>query len=123
MRDLNATKSQLLANTLYQRCKEGRSLNVNFEVPKVGYMVSVLDGPVYNKAPDVDTLEVAAFIREQLPRWKNCEFFGVWTDSETGKIQFAMSLCIEDKEKAITIGRVNEQIAIYDVVNGCEIRL
>ena len=124
MRDLRASVCQLLANTLYQNCAKGASLNENFDKPEAGYMVSVITGPVYDRALDVDPIEVAQFLRKELEMNASSDTYaGVWTDSETGKIYFDVFFNFSDRGDAEAFAREMKEIAIWDVVNDCEIRV
>ena len=123
MRDLNATVAQLLANTLYQCGNEGASLNVNFDSPTEGYMVSVIDGPQFPNLSSVNPLDVAAFIRKHLDRTSHGQYFGVWTDDRTGIVYFDASECLFSINTAIKFAKDNKQIAIWDVTNAKEIRV
>lgn len=49
--------------------------------------------------------------------------FGGWYDSESGLYYYDATVIFQDKEEAIEAGRVNEQIAIFDLENLEEIRL
>ena len=49
--------------------------------------------------------------------------FGGWYDSESGLYYYDATVIYQDREKAIEAGRVNEQIAIFDLANLEEIRL
>lgn len=49
--------------------------------------------------------------------------FGGWYDSESGLYYYDATVIFSDREKAIEAGRVNEQIAIFDLANLEEIRL
>lgn len=49
--------------------------------------------------------------------------FGGWYDSESGLYYYDATVIFQDKEEAIEAGRVNEQIAIFDLANLEEIRL
>lgn len=122
MRDLQASTSQLLANTLYQQCKEGASLNINFDSPEFGYMVSVISGPVYNNVLSVNPIEVAKFIRKNMAD-NYTTFAGVWTDKDTGKIYFDISVNISVKNVAIKTAKSLKEIAIWDIRNNSEIRV
>ena len=125
MRDLRTTIPQLLANTLYQEYK-GASLDINFLPPKEGYLVSVIQGPIFDKPGDISPIKVAGFIRENidtLTRYSSYYFAGTWQDDKTGKVYFDISVRYDDLEEAKRFAREVKQIAIYDVVNGCEIRL
>lgn len=49
--------------------------------------------------------------------------FGGWYDSESGLYFYDATVIFEDRAEAIEAGRVNEQIAIFDLANLEEIRL
>lgn len=49
--------------------------------------------------------------------------FGGWYDRESGKYYYDATIIVEDKDKAIEIGRLNNQLAIFDLANLEEIRL
>lgn len=49
--------------------------------------------------------------------------FGGWYDSESGLYYYDATVIFEDRAEAIEAGRVNEQIAIFDLANMEEIRL
>lgn len=48
---------------------------------------------------------------------------GGWLDQESGLYYFDATVILEDKEAAIALGRLNNQIAIFDLNNLEEIRL
>lgn len=48
---------------------------------------------------------------------------GGWMDSETGLYYFDATVIFEDRETAINFGRMQKQIAIFDLNNMQEIRL
>ena len=126
MRNFTASVCQLLANTLYQECSRGASLNLDFDSPKAGYMVSVLAGPVYASKADVSPIEVAQFYKKNWETYQtndHASFAGVWTDLKTGEIYFDIAYQFDDKEGALLLADNLNEIAIYDVVNDSEIRL
>lgn len=49
--------------------------------------------------------------------------FGGWYDSESGLYYYDATVIFADRAEAIEAGRVNEQIAIFDLANLDEIRL
>ena len=51
------------------------------------------------------------------------ETVGVWTDPETNKVWVDRVIRLSDLTKALALGRMFEQKAIYDVVNKTEIRI
>ena len=52
-----------------------------------------------------------------------CAAIGGWYDSESGLFYYDAVNIYENEKDAIRAGRENEQIAIYDLTNGREIRL
>lgn len=50
-------------------------------------------------------------------------YFGCWKDSETGKYFLDIVQIVDTQEEAIELGKDNEQIAIYCLHEGKEIRL
>lgn len=49
--------------------------------------------------------------------------FGGWYNRENGKYYFDATIIVDDLAKAIELGRINNQIAIFDLANLEEIRL
>lgn len=49
--------------------------------------------------------------------------FGGWYDSESGLYYYDATVIFDDRAEVIEAGRVNEQIAIFDLANLEEIRL
>ncbi len=49
--------------------------------------------------------------------------FGGWYDSESGKYYYDATIIVSDRAKAIELGRLNNQLAIFDLANLEEIRL
>lgn len=49
--------------------------------------------------------------------------FGGWYNSENGKYYFDATVIVDSLEEAKEIGRINKQIAIFDLANLTEIRL
>ncbi len=49
--------------------------------------------------------------------------FGGWYDSESGLYYYDATVIFQNRAEAIEAGRVNEQIAIFDLANLEEIRL
>ena len=124
METIKTELSKALANSLYQKCKEGASYNHKFEEPTTGYMVSVIDGPIFKNALDVEPVKVAKFIASLLGQIDDdARYFGVWTNDDNGQICFDLSHNCIDINNALGIAESKKQIAIWDVVNKKEIRL
>ena len=49
--------------------------------------------------------------------------FGWWHDQQTGIMHYDAVYWVQDREKAICLGLKENQIAIWDVENNCEIYL
>ncbi len=119
MRAINARVSKLIANTLYQFCEKGLSLNFDLEEPKEGFMVSTLDDVlIFDSIRAVKPSKVESWIHDHI---NNTDYFGVW--SNKGRVFFDISQNIVDKEIALLLGLGRKQIAIYDVVNKCDITI
>lgn len=111
----------------------GTSFNSDLEEPTSGYMVSMIEGPVLpsmNFYPtDKNWTEAKAhqiihgFVKANLSTINKDYFFGSWKDSETGKAYIGIAFNFESKETALDLAGRNNQIAIWDVKNNCEIRL
>lgn len=111
----------------------GISFNSDLEEPISGYMVSIIEGPVlpsmsfYPVSKDWTEAKahqvILGFVKANLSTLNKDYFFGSWKDSETGKVYIDISFNFEDKETALALAGRNNQIAIWDVKNNCEIRL
>lgn len=49
--------------------------------------------------------------------------FGGWYDCESGKYYYDATIILDSLEKALELGRANDQLAIFDLANLKEIRL
>ena len=117
----SVSKAKLIANTLYQFCKEGISINSRYNKPESGYMVATHTGPIFRSVKDINPIAVEKWIEGLLSL--GSLYFGAWTDKDNGYIHFDGSICVADKETALHYGREALQHAIYDVENEEEIRL
>jgi len=63
---------------------------------------------------------VPAFPDDQIPTYKK---FGVWTDTESGKVYVDFVEHVIGREDAIKRAREREEIAIWDLFNEREIRV
>lgn len=100
----------------------GYSVNSSYQLPKSGYMVSISEGPSFEKNEPINSDKIVSFIAsisEDSPEI----FFGGWIDRKTGKVYFDASKNVSDLDAALTLARQNDQIAIWDVVKNQEIRL
>jgi len=99
----------------------------NGRMPSNGFMVSIpghtqivsekaLSGPQGHEIISQYANAHADVLRD--PR----AHIGGWTDKETGKTYLDVSHNIKSKREAVTTGRKHNQIAIWDVKHGKEIR-
>ena len=124
MNPTNQEVSKALANTLYQKCNEGHSLNSSFDPPQWGYMVAIKAGPCFPNPVSVEPTRVTAFIEKNMSLIHHpLFFFGVWKDKETGEVCFDLCEQCANLEYATKLGNKHKQIAIWDVSNEEEIRL
>jgi hypothetical protein len=87
---------------------------------KVGYAVGMVKGTVEKIQP-----ENAHMISEALNRvtmTHRAAYVGVWTD-EAGVIHIDPVLLIRTLGEALKVGKLNEQVAIWDFANFSEITL
>jgi hypothetical protein len=116
-----------ITDILLDHADEGYSVNAENEVPTTGYMVG---GFVPSLVLAPDALRPYATTDAWLT--KNWSYFtvnprvyyaGVWTDSDTGRIYIDISRNVDTFGEAIALGDLHNEIAIWDVKNGREIRL
>lgn len=115
----------LSTNDVYKLAKyltntTGTTINDKYEKPSDGYMVSVVDGPTYQAEDPAPLKEIMDFIKSNAVK---DSYFGSWKDSATGKVYIDISANFEDKETALELAGIWNQIAIWDIKNNCEIRL
>lgn len=100
----------------------GVTLSHSFTSPEDGFMVSFAGG-LETKEPTVNN--VLSWMAED-GRYEAVAYGGAylggWKDDETGVFHFDLSLNL-GYEAAKLFGAKEKQIAIWDVVNKCEIRL
>lgn len=53
----------------------------------------------------------------------NVECVGGWLDRKTGRFYFDATMIVNEKNEAIALGRVNKQLAIFNLNTGREIRI
>lgn len=114
-----------LANSLYTNTalNGGYSINKQFEQPKTGYLVSVLDGLVYENISSVNVHELSGFIKDNLNKCSLNAFFGGWKDQTTNKVYFDLSKNVSDLNEALQIAKEKNQLAIWDLNENKEIRV
>lgn len=124
MRHLTINKELKIANSLYSQAGNfgGASININFNKPIQGFMVSVQDGLIYNNLSEVNEHALSNWIAEQIKSIKKLEnnkhyYFGSWVDEKTKKVYFDLSLNIASKITALELAKEYNQISIYDIEN------
>lgn len=67
--------------------------------------------------------EGLARVIEHVQNHPEVNAFGGWYDSESGQYYYDATIIVDSLEKAIELGRANDQLAIFDLTNMQEIRL
>ena len=122
MRATNTMEFLTMANFFYTKANEGFSLNLEGNTPEAGYMVSVIDGPEWPNMTSVCPFEMVTFIKTYKNIGSN-HYFGIWTDEQTGKVYFDLSVNVPSEKEALEMAEAYHQKAIYDVKNCKDIRL
>lgn len=88
-------------------------------LPKTGFYVGgVRPSLVISNIDDFDRGDLAWFIGGTESR-----YFGVWTDKEDGKIYFDAVDWIDNAPAALNLAFSRNEIAVWDIENGEEIRV
>lgn len=113
-------KQKLFATLLSIAASNPNGCTVNartLEPITSGYAVAVKE--TQNSFGSEGLMRVINYARQN----KSVNAFGGWYDSESGRYYFDATIIIEDKETAVKIGKLNKQLAIFDLNNMEEIRL
>lgn len=98
--------------------KEGYTVNAATLQPvKTGYAVAVAD------TQNSFGLEGLANVVKYVEEHPEINAFGGWYNSENGKFYFDATIIVDDLNQALELGRVNKQIAIFDLKNSLPIDL
>ena len=98
--------------------KEGYTVNAATLQPvKTGYAVAVAD------TQNSFGLEGLANVVKYVEEHPEINAFGGWYNSENGKFYFDATIIVGDLDQALELGRVNKQIAIFDLKNSLPIDL
>lgn len=98
--------------------KEGYTVNAATLQPvTTGYAVAVA------ATQDSFGLEGLANVVKYVEAHSNVNAFGGWYNTDNGKYYFDATIVVDDLNEAIELGRLNNQIAIFDLANMKEIRL
>lgn len=98
--------------------KDGYTVNAATLQPvKSGYAVAVAD------TQNSFGLEGLANVVKYVEEHPEINAFGGWYNSENGKFYFDATIIVDDLNQALELGRVNKQIAIFDLKNALPIDL
>lgn len=88
---------------------------------EAGYYVGgVCPSLVFDSVHDVDRGELAWWIGNKGP---SAKFFGAWIDEEDGKVYFDVTQHFQTLQAALWVGQLRNEIAVWDIANGEEIRV
>lgn len=104
--------------TIATNNKEGFTVNAATLQPVTnGYAVAVAD------TQNSFDLEGLANVVKYVENHPEVNAFGGWYNSENGKYYYDATIIVNDMATAKELGRLNEQIAIFDLANLKEIRI
>lgn len=104
--------------TIAMNNKEGFTVNAaNLHPVTTGYAVAVAD------TQNSFGFEGLASVVEYVENHPEINAFGGWYNSENNMYYFDATVIANDLESAKELGRINKQIAIFDLANMEEIRL
>ena len=106
--------------TLDSTTKEPVSLDLGYMVGLEGYgsvyALETLDNATFQRALESSKLDIALKTFEHLGV---SAFVGCWVDNNL--VYIDLSVRVYDVQQAVSLGKINNQIAIYDVVMDCDI--
>lgn len=109
--------------TIIREIKENNGGTYNKELKSInakqGYMVS-LQG-YEKKCKTIEETESAIMENMEIVKGLDGAYLGAWIDE--GIIYIDISILVENKEDALELGKVNNQLAIYDIENNESIYL
>lgn len=112
-----------LATELYNMAVDGVDGTISAEdkpLPRSGYLVGgAFPSLVFENKTQVDRGELAWWIGSNEPM----PYYGVWVDTDTGKVYFDGVEHLESPALAGELGRQRGEIAIWDIEAGEELRL
>jgi hypothetical protein len=91
----------------------------NIDLPTTGYYVGGKYPSLTFDYPHlVDRGEIAWWIGNNPSPW-----YGVWVDSDDGKVYIDAVNHVDSQRVALSLGRIRQEIAVWDIENGKEIRV
>lgn len=112
------TKVLIALAAIAMNNKDGFTVNAaNLQPVKSGYAVAVSD------TQDSFGLEGLANVVKYVSEHPEVNAFGGWYNSDNNMYYFDATVIVDDLATAKELGRINKQIAIFDLANLKEIRL
>jgi hypothetical protein len=121
-----------VADSILARVRENGGLSVNMvdgSEPTTGYMVAkgAKYGAIVDAADFYDSVKGPKALADYMKKHKaelggGKNYLGLWHNTEDGKVYLDVSENIQDRERAISAGRKQDQISIWDVANFAEIQ-
>lgn len=111
-----------IAEQLYSMAKNGEDGTIRVDggaLPTTGYYVG-------GKAPSFIVDSLADLDRGELGWWvgnNSATYYGVWVDSASSKVYIDAVTHLNTRAVAVTLGRMRDEIAIWDIANTAEIVL
>ena len=104
--------------TIAMNNKNGFTVNAaNLQPVTTGYAVAVAD--TQNSFGFEGMANVVKYVEDH----PEINAFGGWHNSENNRYYFDATVIVDDLASAMELGRINKQIAIFDLANLKEIRL
>lgn len=116
--DKKETSILMALATIAMNNKDGFTVNAaNLQPVKRGYAVAVAD--TQNSFGFSGLANVVKYVSDH----PEINAFGGWYNSQNNMYYFDAIVIVEDLAAALELGRINKQIAIYDLANGLPIDL
>lgn len=87
--------------------------------PSNGYFVALkAPGVVLDNADLLTAFAMEVYLRKNKSYFEeDRNFFGIWIDDEDGKVYLDVSVWVQDRQEAIDLGLMEDQISIWDIEN------
>ena len=101
----------------------GGSYSIKGQEAKKGFMVSIRDCEVI-ELKDLSYVSLLKIINKNNDLLKKYNIYlGTWLDVKSGKLFIDISKNYINKKTALKVAGKTNQLAIWDIASGCEIRL
>lgn len=97
---------------------DGATVSTTGHEPTDGYMV----GGATAELVLTDSSNAAHKIREYVTGTDGT-YYGIWRNDDTGHHHVDVSEHYDSREAALTVARIRGEIAVWDLSNGCEVRV